>query len=169
MIFQHTWQAVMDGRKTQTRRLVRKHGDGEDDFTNRSSYWGMDEYGSDTICVVWRKGKIKWQVSRTYAVQPGRGQPAVGRIRLTGIRAEHVTDISEEDALAEGCEPGPWEETTIRPGVATHALVFKVRKPARVVFAELWDTIHTKPGTRWDDNPAVWVLEFELVEEEAAA
>ncbi len=154
MIFQHTWQAIMDGRKTQTRRLVRKHGDGEDDFTNRSSYWGMDEYGSDTICVVWRKGKIKWQVGRTYAVQPGRGQPAVGRIRLTGIRAEHVTDISEEYVIAEGVGLQAWAGQPDWPRTAG--------------YAELWDTIHTKPGTRWADNPAVWVLEFELVEEEAA-
>ena len=31
-------------------------------------------------------------------------------------------------------------------------------------FAALWNSIHKKAGTRWEDCPEVWVLEFELVE-----
>jgi hypothetical protein len=54
MIFQYTLDQVLDGRKTQTRRLV---------TAGRPS---------------------RWRVGRTYAVQPGRTKKAVARIEVTG-------------------------------------------------------------------------------------
>jgi len=32
-------------------------------------------------------------------------------------------------------------------------------------YAALWDSINTKAGTRWQDNPAVWVVRFAVVDE----
>lgn len=66
-------------------------------------------------------------------------------LRVTNVRVERVQDISEEDATGEGVEATP---------VAT----------PREVFVDLWDEIYAKkPGLRWDDNPWVWVYEFEVV------
>jgi len=31
-------------------------------------------------------------------------------------------------------------------------------------FAAKWNSINNKPGTRWEDNPLVYVEEFELIE-----
>lgn len=67
------------------------------------------------------------------------------RIRLLRLWQEPLRDISEEDAVAEGCEPLP--EAT-----------------AYEAYARLWDSINRKSGTRWQDAPLVVVYEFELVE-----
>ena len=103
----------------------------------------------------------KWQVGRTYAVQPGRGKKAVGRIRITEIRRERVQDISEEDAIAEGIyrhsDPCAWTYTY----QGKEGLHFFGR--AVWAFADLWDGIHKKPDTRWADNPETWALTFEVV------
>jgi hypothetical protein len=83
MIFQHTLDKVLSGWKVQTRRV-----------------WKVGEFLIDDAVV--GDGRLKWKVGETYAVQPGRGKASVGRIRITGIRLEPVTAISETDASAEG-------------------------------------------------------------------
>lgn len=67
---------VLDGRKTQTRRRVKLSGD-------------------LPLPCFYRPGV-------TYGVQPGRGQPAVGRIRVLAVHHEPVTAITPAGARAEG-------------------------------------------------------------------
>lgn len=122
MIFQYTWQAVLNGQKTTTRRPRKP---------NEEAVTGPD----GRIEAVVHGGRTKWQVGKTYAVQPGRNEPQIARIRVTGIRAERAGDISDEDARAEG-------------------------EASREAFLELWQRIH---GADTLDMP-VWVVEFELVE-----
>lgn len=130
-------QAVLDGNKTQTRRLVRV----EERYISNGAI----------PATVYAWHKIKWQVGRTYAIQPGRGKKAVGRFRLTEIRQERLQDIDEAGAIAEGVQRGKWYK----------AGDLSVFFSAREMFGALWDSIHRK-GDRWVDNPEVWVLEFEL-------
>ena len=128
MIFAYTHDKVLSGKKTQTRRLVKPGEDGAQ--LRDGSYWA-----------VWdRNGRWKWEVGRTYAVQPGRGKHAVGRILVTRMRKEWLQDITREDEIAEGF-------------------------PLPLDFKIAWDRINNRPGARWEDNPRVWVLEFELVTE----
>jgi hypothetical protein len=161
MIFQHTWQQVLDGSKTQTRRIS-KPGEELRDMPVAAlvQYPAVVTFTISSV-FHWNwtpKPRVKWQVGRTYAVQPGRGKKAVGRIRLTGIRQERVQDITEDDARAEGCHIDA--DVTGEPfGGYDVAVVW-----ARTVYAHLWDAIHNKCGERWADNPLVWVLTFELVE-----
>jgi len=131
-------EAILEGRKTQTRRVVKLPPDGE---VLCSWETGKPSY-------VWN-GRVKWQIDRTYAVQPGRGKKAVGRIRIIAIRRERLQDIKTSDIVAEGVFP---DESYL--GSAN-----RYRHP----FVALWVSINTKKGTRWTDNPEVWVLEFELV------
>ena len=128
MIFKNELcQKVLDGTKTQTRRLVK-----DDDFVVD---WPM-------VCV-FRKYKsgngsrLAFRENQTYAVQPGRGKHAVGRIGIVRIRKQALNAITHDDARAEG----------VGRSIAA--------------FAELWDSIHPK-GKRWKDNPEVWVLDFEM-------
>lgn len=69
-------------------------------------------------------------------------------LRITGIRAERLQDISEEDAKAEGVTA--WHDTTT--GTAY-----------RPEFCILWDSINAKRGYGWDTNPWVWIVSFEKV------
>lgn len=142
---------ILRGEKTQVRRVVK-----DDEIIVLDSHRD-DPYGPLYDTVVTRTSRlplphqmtpierIKWQVGRTYAIQPGRGRQGMGRIRITAIRQEALQDISYEDVIAEGMNP--------------------LRSDMRTIdqFVELWNDINTRDGTRWSDNPDVWVLCFELV------
>lgn len=92
MIFQHTIANVLNGKKTQTRRLCRV----DDRYEQIGHRRGVLENSS---------GRWRWIISHTYAVQPGRCHPSLARIRITGLRREeNPLKISEADAIAEGFE-----------------------------------------------------------------
>lgn len=136
MIFQHTHQAVLSGRKTQTRRVWTRD-DRLDLVTNPLLRIWQPFRGQHVLT---NAGRLKYATGNTYAVQPGRGKRAVGRIRVTGLRIEGLQSITEAGARAEG--------------------VNSVEE-----FRTLWDKIHgKKPGERWADNPLVVVIEFVCVE-----
>jgi hypothetical protein len=90
MQFAHTYQQVLDGTKTQTRRIVK---------TGMYTEVGLDE---KIVAVYNSNTRVRYRVGSTYAVQPGRAQSGIGRIRLLAIRQEDVRRISASDALAEG-------------------------------------------------------------------
>lgn len=151
MIFQYTWQQVIDGSKTKTRRIALP---AEYFFT---TYQGYGQYVHDMtppisqiLEVYSPSGRLQWRVGKSYAVQPGRGKKAVARITLTSIHLERLQDITEEDARAEGFAPIGTGRNYIS---------------ARMFFRETWIGIHSASGTRWEDNPLCWVLEFGLVKE----
>jgi hypothetical protein len=179
MIFRQ-WREILDGKKTQTRRVVNELREG--------LCW-QDKNGDECPVMVLQGDvdgpqRVKWQVGRTYAVQRKRGEPAIWwrnlydtkivnagkpdrfplshsgrdtwqqlRIRITDIRQERLHDITEGDAIAEGCE---W--STYFDGVGE-----RYKSPINE-YAELWDSINEKTkGARWADNPLVWALTFEVV------
>lgn len=129
---------VMDGAKTQTRRPEQ-----EGDTVKRHAGLGCQT----KLVAVYRNGRLLWEVGKAYAVQPGRGKSAIGRIKLISIRRERVNAISEEDAKAEGVEPFN------SPAIGI------VYKPA---FVSLWNSIYSD-GLAYHTGPMVWVLEFERV------
>lgn len=141
MIFQHTWQQVLSGEKTQTRRLVESEDEEVRPVENNPTW-------PNIFCVLrfsWeypaRARKI-YEVGKTYSVQPGRGQKSVGRIKLLAIRWERIQEITPADAKAEGIT-----------GIPRLVVGF---------YASLWDRIHLVKGEQWQDNPEVWVLTFEV-------
>lgn len=99
--------------------------------------------------------------SRLPSAEPGVWRPSIHMprwaarlfLRVTGVRAEPLHDIGNEDSVAEGCE-----------GVRTYLGHgdFEEETP-RDVFRQLWDEIN---GGRapWASNPWVWVVEFEKLE-----
>jgi hypothetical protein len=87
------------------------------------------------IASVEHNGRVKWSVGSTYAVQPGRGQKQIARIRLTRITCQKLFRITNAEAQAEG---------------------FSNRQE----FMRTWESIH---GLCIKDT-RVWILEFELIE-----
>lgn len=82
------------------------------------------------------------------------------RIRITNIRAERLQDISEEDCLAEGI----WRANDVGLEGTTywyHGLANSSFRTPREAYAALIDHISGK-GT-WASNPYVFVYEFELI------
>ena len=78
-------EKILVGEKTQTRRP--RHGDNP---TGERGGW-IDE-------------PCRYKVGKTYAVQPGRGKKAVGRIRVLRVTPEAMCDMTEDDVRAEGFE-----------------------------------------------------------------
>ncbi|WP_319760317.1 hypothetical protein [Maridesulfovibrio sp.] len=73
-------------------------------------------------------------------------------LRVTDVRMERLQQISANDARAEGCPDIPV------PGANQADVDFM----AIEWFADIWDTTTTKSGTRWEDNPWVWVYGYEI-------
>ena len=77
-------------------------------------------------------------------------------LTITSIRCERLQDISEEDAKAEGVEPGclTCGENCIDFGGCGYC-----RPAYRDSFAGLWQEINGRES--WDANPWVWVIQFQ--------
>lgn len=81
--------AVMAGTKTVTRRVV-----------------------SDNPRSPWYRGACALVVGRDYAVQPGRGVPAIGRAVVTSVDRQRLGYLSDAEARAEGfADAAAFEET----------------------------------------------------------
>ncbi len=105
-----------------------------------------------------------WVYLADYQERPGHNwRPSIhmpraaSRITLeiTGVRVERLQDISEADAMAEGC-------TKNHNGYfwgGPHAVSgLKQMATAVSAYRDLWESING-PGS-WDANPWVWVVEF---------
>lgn len=82
-------------------------------------------------------------------------------LEVTDVRAQRVQEISEADAMAEGCD------AYINPhGLCTeNPRDYMMPKDTwRDGFAKLWDSINAKRGYGWDVNPWVWVVEFAVAQ-----
>jgi hypothetical protein len=72
MIFLHTLEQVLSGKKTQTRRPIKP----------------------DT--------KFVYRAGKDYAVQPVRGAKAVARFEALSVRKQPLGEMTEAEAVAEG-------------------------------------------------------------------
>ncbi len=137
---------VLSEEKTQTRRLKKAN-----------EYFSDGPFGlADQVRIrseSSRRDTVKWEVGRTYAVQPGRGKKAVGRFKLLEIREERLQSISDDDCYAEGVDANR---------ISVQYATFQTEGP-RSEFRAIWDSINKKLGTRWVDNPTVWALTFQSI------
>jgi len=85
------------------------------------------------------------------------------QIKITGVRAERLQDISGYDCVREGIEYKFPKATSM-----TQARIdYKSAEPQlKKAYAELIDSINGK-GT-WESNPYVWVYDYELVDRKEA-
>ncbi len=63
---------------------------------------------------------------------------------ISGLRAERVQDISQQDSLDEGID----------------FYAHRLRIDPRIRFADLWDSLNAERGYGWDRNIWVWVITF---------
>lgn len=79
-------------------------------------------------------------------------------LRITDVRVERVQEISQQDAIAEGCE-------SPLAGTELESLPGDYVADERTSFAILWNSLNAKRGYGWDVNPWVWAITFEPIEQ----
>lgn len=174
--------AVIEGRKTMTRRLIPDEFFGLTWDTRGNALVYENEYG-DFIDVRHSKytryklGEVV-AVSQCYndvvqeftdlAFVPGstnkmfvRADLMPHQIRITGIRCERLQDISDEDCVKEGVRVGSQALEYPYYFIDTKQFLICDYKSPRRAFAALIDKVSGR-GT-WDRNPWVVAYEFELV------
>lgn len=183
-------QAVLNGRKTMTRRTVTEklldRWTDYDDFCNsvsventptRRQYYDEKEFFLDNAS--YKVGEIiaiaqsykdcgKFDVYKAPIGLPGwrnkmfvKADLMPHHIKITDIKVERLQDISDEDCMKEGIYKGQCGSAY------THFMDAYYYKgdiqpycTPRSAFAALIDKVSGK-GT-WESNPYVWVYEFEL-------
>ena len=167
-------QAVLEGRKTQTRRTFLKPGEETllHDITSEylisvKSRYKVGEtiaiaqsYADITPQVDWvkcmiRKEKLGWN-NKMFV----RAEDMPHHIRITKIRIERLQDIKSEDCLKEGL----WKAGDVGLEGTTywyHGLSNSSFRTPQEAYASLIDRISGK-GT-WASNPYVFVYDFELI------
>lgn len=89
-------------------------------------------------------------------------------LEITDVRVERLHDISESDALAEGCEPlpiTPEDTDKLTPGSFEWALSAELEGgsfTSKFMFDCLWKDLYGKES--YYANPWVWVIEFRRIE-----
>lgn len=78
----------------------------------------------------------RYEVGETYAVQPGRGQKAVARIRILSVSRELLLALNTLDARREGFDGGPefaayWTKLygSFDPTQLVHRIEFELVQP----------------------------------------
>lgn len=160
MLFIHTIDKVMSGQKTQTCRLC-KAGDE-----------AVLAAGGEVI-LVRRGGRAHICVGCVVAVQRGRGQKAIGHIRVMRIRLVDVRNLTDDELLAELGEeiPGWHRRTTFMHlwmGMHDKSGQFRVEPEWDTYSAQdrLYDelTLHSEYiRSRPAEYYAAWALDFEKV------
>lgn len=185
-------RGLLDGRKTQTRRLIKPRrayslfdgswsdsyilDPGNDEWRMRDlpcapgdrlyvrEAWHVRGVYSDVVEVGYRASANRshteyvGQVPVELAV-PGKGKwpefPKYGpsihmprwasRITLTvtEVRVQRLQEINADDCRAEGLGDGDFDSMDPRGW-----------------YRDLWDSLHTKPGERWEDNPWIVAVSF---------
>jgi hypothetical protein len=137
-------RAILAGRKTQARRVLRAAGEACPFGIPGDLLWLREG---------WRRepdGRLSYEADGGSGPwEPAGSMPMdAARIRLAieEIRCELLQAISSSDLLAEG---EVWRESAA-PG----------EPPSREGFAIWWDSLHQRPGSTWADNPMVWVVRF---------
>jgi len=183
-------RAILAGRKTQTRRVMKPQPDSPIYKLPGRSEWffGRCKENNYTDTIVkprYQKGDILWiretwgdngerifykadsaDTSKMYGGwKPSIHMPrAAARIflRVADVRVERLQEISEDDAIAEGCKYD-WDGNDWR----TFYTIDKKTpiNSSRAKFGSLWNKINAKRSYGWGVNPWIWVYTFEQTQE----
>ena len=197
-------KAILDGRKTQIRRLI-KNNKKAGLLENRGYFYrdkfsynatnNFDDFGKNKIvklCSKYQTGDILY-VKETFNLNGDcwgvayplkinykadskengfkwissnimRKEYARIFLKVTNVRVERLQNISDEDCLKDGIE----NVTNYNP-IELHRKFDTFRfngccyNSAKYAFKNIWNST-AKDGYKWEDNPYVFVYEFERVE-----
>ena len=179
-------RAILDGRKTVTRRVVKPQPESRPTPMKKDSCWpgcfaiqGTAKVirppyqPGDTLWVreTWAKsmaGTFMYQADDK-AIMVERWRPSIHMpreaarlfLRVTGVRVERLKDIDGHGILKEGIDNGK-----SNPAMGT-----RWENMQSMAFAEIWNSTLKSadlPLYGWAANPWVWVIEFERISKDEA-
>lgn len=175
-------RALLDGRKTQTRRIYKvpagsyveqgrvwamtdgcQHGDAALPYAAGDRLWVREAWASDGMV-----GVRYYATDDVHELRRKRSPIHMPRLAsrltliVTDVRVQRLHEISEADAWAEGCRPGTLDDRGDPfPAEEPHPKCGWVGWDcARDWYADLWDSIHGPDA--WDSNPWVAAISFDV-------
>lgn len=159
-------RAILDGKKTMTRRIVKRKLipmidhfvlKGEPPMSGVVSPYGDRIWVKETFMPLQHGFAYRAHANDTAI---GKWKPSIFMPRVASritlevgeVRIERLHQMSREDALAEGVDLS--EELYPNVNAADKALDR---------FPKLWDSINARRGFAWETNPWVWVIPFRVV------
>ena len=154
--------AILEDRKTQTRRIMKENTDGcpygipGDRLWVREAWAPLSTFAPAELGYLYRadhhKGLEKKDGDQKW--KPSIHMPRVASritLEITGIKVERLQNISEADAQAEGVEfPAPYSGVNNK----THPTCIDA-------FQVLWTSINGPDS--WSQNPWVWAIQFKRI------
>lgn len=161
-------RAILAGRKTQTRRILKFDPLDSYDFAScqenlsRCPYgqsgdrlWVKETFATDGSGLLW------WRADGDDQPKAGPWKPSIfmprwaSRITLeiVAVRVERLQEISARDCFAEGIE---------RPKFPNFGTDVTIRDNARNDYRLLWESINGPSS--WDRNDWVWCISFRKLE-----
>lgn len=168
-------RAILEGRKTQTRRVVKLNASGRAFRAGRN--WHLGDPECVKACPYGQPGDRLW-VRETWRLHDDEESGVV----TLKYRADDAHRFLPGGVFIDpGWAYGGWKPSIHMPrwacrivleitGVRVERLQHMDGEDARAEgvsfhadFRELWDSL-ASPGARWNDNPCVWVVEFKRAE-----
>lgn len=170
---------IESGKKTQTRRPI--YPQPEQTKAKGKSVIGVFDYctGSPSagLAYFWRSGSC-WNSSEAFRCPYGKVGDIIQiegtdiKLVITRIGAERISNIDEDDAIAEGIQ---WfsKDGQLRKYWPCDFCDGKLKRAwqdlprtATEAFMVLWDSIYGKTEYKVYANPWVWVIRFKKVEDD---
>ncbi len=153
-------RAILEGRKTQTRRVLKNPLDYGcqipvdsatiHPFGNR--LWVRETFSISSNGYFYR-ADVKQPETIKYSWRPSIFMPRkASRITLEvlSVRIERLQNISSMDVIQEGIQSGPAKHWYHAPDGTEK-------------YRALWDSLNKKRGFGWETNPFVWVIQFRKI------
>lgn len=179
-------QAIISGNKTQFREVIKPQPNKIDTWERPTRFVAITEEKSYPLVCPYQVGqkifckesfadfrsnnsdifyKSDFEINNLVKVAKLTWKPAQHMkqehsrltLQIKSIGVERLGDISEEDAIAEGCKAEYWLVNT--PDCYEYDGI-----TAREDFAALWDETHKKPEEKFEANPFVWCVDFKIIE-----
>lgn len=167
-------RAILEGRKTQTRRIKKsdkpKYQKGDVLWVRETWAKIYDPIYKQKIGYIYKCGHNKNNDVYDFKWKPSIHMPKEACrlfLEVVDVRLERLQDITEEDAIGEGIEivdtnlGKGYKFYLERPPINAKVVVKKPKES----FMSLWDSINGKKiGFAWKDNPEVWVYDFKVID-----
>ena len=182
-------KAILDGRKTQTRRVVKpQHIPADGRRTLRWENQTAEELMHSARCPYGVPGDALW-VREAFCPCPcseqctehiayraddllpprDRWRPSIHMPRwasrilleITSVRVQRVQDIGRDGRRAADV----LAEGISEAAIAQQRQWYHLDDAPAIAFSMLWESVNAKRGFGWVVNPHVWAIEFKLIEE----